>query len=82
MPDFHAGTEGDSQDLLSFHTLVNMTKALHQISQEGHTVDLEALATFSPYRTGQINRFGDYAINRNRTPEPLEHHLAMFPANE
>lgn len=61
-------------NLLSFHTLVNMTKALHQMHEEGHTIDLEALATFSPYRTEHINRFGDYVINRNRTPAPLGHH--------
>ena len=59
-------------NLLSFHTLVNMTKVLQQMHEEGHIIDMAALATFSPYRTGQINRFGDYAINRNRKPEPLE----------
>ena len=30
-------------NLLSFHTLVTMTKALQQLLEEGHTVDMEAL---------------------------------------
>jgi len=39
--------------------------------QEGHTLDLEALSTLSPYRT-RINRFGNYVVNPDRFPEPLE----------
>jgi hypothetical protein len=42
-------------NLLSFHTLVTMTKALQQLLEEGHTVDMEALSTLSPYRTEHIN---------------------------
>jgi hypothetical protein len=59
-------------NLFSFHTLVTMTRALQQLLEEGHTVDVEALSTLSPYRTGHINRFGNYVINPNRMPEPLE----------
>ena len=66
-------------NLLSFHTLVNMTKALQLMNQEGHSVDMEALATFSPYRTEHINRFGDYVINRNRKPESLERIKTPLP---
>jgi hypothetical protein len=40
--------------------------------EEGHTVDLKALSTLSPYRTEHINRFGNYVINPNRMPELLE----------
>ena len=64
-------------NLVSFHTLVTMTRALHEIEQEGHVIDMEALATFDPYRIGHINRFGSYAINPKRQPEPLEHYLAF-----
>lgn len=40
----------------------------------------KALATLSPYRTEHINRFGDYVINANRRPAPLEQHVALtFP---
>ena len=43
-----------------------MTKALQQLLEEGHTVDMEALSTLSPYRTERINRFGNYVINPDR----------------
>lgn len=64
-------------NLLAFHTLVNMTQALQQIQQAGHAIELAALATFSPYGTQQYNRFGHYALNPNRLPEPLERYLAF-----
>ena len=64
-------------NLLSFHTLVTMTKALQQLIEEGHPLDLEALSTLSPYRTEHINRFGNYVINPDRLPEPLEQHLGF-----
>ncbi len=64
-------------NLLAFHTLVNMTQALQKIQQAGHVIDLAALATFSPYGTEQYNRFGNYALNPNRLPEPLELYLAF-----
>jgi hypothetical protein len=44
---------------------------------EGHSVDMEGLSTLSPYRTEHINRFGNYVINPNRMPEPLEQHLGL-----
>ena len=52
-----------------------MTKALQQLLEEGHRLDIEALSALSPYRTEHINRFGNYVINPNRLPEPLEEHL-------
>jgi hypothetical protein len=64
-------------NLLSFHTLVSMTRALHRIQKDGHVIDMEALATLSPYRTEHINRFGNYTVNPNRLPEPLEPYLAF-----
>jgi hypothetical protein len=48
-------------NLLSFHTLVTMTKALQQLLEEGHTVDMQALSTLSPYRTEHIKR-GRYKL--------------------
>jgi hypothetical protein len=39
---------------------------------EGHGIDEEALACSSPYQTEHINRFGRYALKRERAPEPLD----------
>jgi hypothetical protein len=64
-------------NLVSFHTLVTMTKALQQLIKEGRTVDMKVLAILSPYRTEHINRFGSYVINPNRIQEPLEGNLHL-----
>jgi hypothetical protein len=54
------------------HNVVTTTQALHSLIAEGHHIDEEALACFSPYQTEQINRFGHYALKRDRVPEPVE----------
>ena len=67
-------------NLVILHTLVTMSEALKKMVEDGHTIDQEALACFSPYQTEHINRFGNYSLNPNRTPEPLEQHLGIAPA--
>jgi hypothetical protein len=54
-----------------------MTRALQQLLEEDHTIDLDALSTLSLYRTEHINRFGNHVINPHRIPEPLEPHLGF-----
>jgi len=61
-------------NLLAFHTLVTITKALRELFEQGHTADREALAPLSPYQTEHTNRFGNYVLN---SPEPLEQHLQV-----
>jgi TnpA family transposase len=62
-------------NLLAFHTVVTISAALDRMREEGYDIDVEALAVFSPYQTEYINRFGNYTLNPNRRPEPLEWHL-------
>ena len=59
-------------NLLIFHNVVTMTKAIHQLMAESDAVDEEALACLSPYQTEHINRFGRYILKRDRVPESLE----------
>ncbi len=54
-----------------------MTRALNQASHEGHAIVREVVATFNPYRTGHYNRFGKYALNPNRIPEPLDFEMEV-----
>jgi TnpA family transposase len=58
-------------NLLVFHNVVNMTKAIERWEAEGHTVSDEILAVLSPYQTEHINRFGTYVLNFDRVPAPL-----------
>jgi TnpA family transposase len=59
-------------NLLIFHNVVTMSKALERLATEGHTLDAELIASSSPYQTEHLNRFGRYALTRDRVPEPLD----------
>ncbi|MGA8439425.1 MAG: Tn3 family transposase [Candidatus Sulfotelmatobacter sp.] len=71
-------------NLLIFHNVVTMTKALQLLMEDGNPIDEEALACLSPYQTEHINRFGRYALKRDRVPEPLDRVrvLRMPPQSE
>jgi hypothetical protein len=71
-------------NLLVFHNVVRMTRALHSLIADGHQIDEEAIKCFSPYQTEHINQFGRYALKRDRVPELLERVriLRMPPRSE
>jgi hypothetical protein len=71
-------------NLLIFHNVVTMTKALKQLVADGHEIDEAALSCFSPYQTEHLNRFGRYTLKRDRVPEPLDRArvLRMPPRSE
>jgi hypothetical protein len=49
-----------------------------------HPTTLHTLLSLSPYQTEHINRFGRYALNRDRVPEPMDRVrvLRMPPRSE
>jgi len=49
-------------NLLIFLTLVTMTRGLQQMREDGYDIDLEALATLSPYQTEPIKKIGSGCI--------------------
>jgi Leu/Phe-tRNA-protein transferase len=49
-----------------------MSNALQRLVAEGYELDANLIACSSPYLTEHLNRFGRYALNRDRVPEPLE----------
>jgi TnpA family transposase len=59
-------------NLLIFHNVVTMSNALERLVAEGYSLDADLIACSSPYLTGHLNRFGRYALNRDRVPEPLD----------
>jgi len=63
---------------LIFHNVQSMTKALHLLIKEGLEVKDETLKRLSPYLTGHINRFGEYRLDMNRKPAPLEYYLPII----
>jgi TnpA family transposase len=71
-------------NLLIYHNVVTMTRAIHQLMDEGYMVDPEMVACFTPYQREHYIRFGRYTLNRDRVPEPLDNVrvLRMPPRSE
>jgi TnpA family transposase len=69
-------------NLLTFHNLVNMTRALQWLEAEGHVISDEVLARFSPYPTNHLNRFGHYFLNFGREPAPMQTQFRKPPQSE
>ena len=45
--------------------------------QEGCPVTREDVETLSPYLTAHIKRFGDYIVNMESVPAPLDAEMAL-----
>lgn len=58
-------------NVLAFHNIVAMTKAIDRLKAQSQGVSDEVLAALSPYQTSHINRFGQYQLQHRRVPEPL-----------
>jgi Tn3 transposase DDE domain len=58
-------------NILAFHNIVSMTKAIDRLKTQGQQISNEVLAALSPYQTSHINRFGQYQLHSRRAPEPL-----------
>ena len=57
---------------IMLHNVVDMTNALLALRQEGVGVTPEAVGRLSPYLTEHIKRFGQYVLDMEIQPEPLE----------
>jgi hypothetical protein len=60
-----------------FQNVVDQTAILRELMDEGYPVAREDLATLSPYLTGHIKRFGDYVIDLEARPQPLDGDLQL-----
>ena len=54
------------------HHVVDMTNVLYALQQEGVCVTPEVVRRLSPYLTEHIKRFGQYLLDMEIPPEPLE----------
>ena len=57
---------------IMLQNVVDMTDVLHEMVQEGYEVTTEVVATFSPYIREHIKRFGEYVIDLETIPPPLQ----------
>jgi TnpA family transposase len=69
-------------NLLVFHNIVTLSRALDRLQADGLEASDQALAALTPYQTEHINRFGSYTVNFSRVPEPLPRTLRTSESNE
>ena len=51
--------------------VVDLSRTLQTLKEEGHPVSREDMAVLSPYLTRHIKRFGDYVLDLSKEPDPL-----------
>ena len=49
-----------------------ISSIIRSLSAEGYVIKPRTLATSSPYLTGQFKRYGDYIVDFDHLPQPLE----------
>ena len=50
----------------------DISKAVQILSSEGYPIRQQELASLSPYVTRHIKRYGDYVVDLQNIPQPLE----------
>jgi hypothetical protein len=56
---------------------VDISWVVQTLSAEGYPVDRQALAVLSPYMTKHLKRFGDYVLDLQNIPQPLESAISL-----
>jgi hypothetical protein len=57
---------------IMLHNVADLTSCINQLVFEKHPVDPEFIKHLSPYMTAHIKRFGQYVLNLEEMPEPLQ----------
>nr|WP_248277959.1 transposase [Brasilonema sp. UFV-L1] len=70
--DFVAGA-------IILHNTVDMSLAIQTLMSRGEVIPMRHLAALSPYITRHIKRYGDYVVNLQNIPQPLEAAIHLPP---
>lgn len=57
---------------VTLQTAVDISWAVQALSAEGFKIARDALASLSPHITRQLKRFGDFVVDLQNIPQPLE----------
>ncbi|MGH0792079.1 Tn3 family transposase [Bacillus cereus] len=60
-----------------FQNVVDITTILWQLKHEGYHFSRQDLERISPYLTRHIKRFGDYVIDLQKIPHPIEEEIPL-----
>jgi len=63
---------------LIFYNVVEMSRILNDLMQEGILVEPEAVAALSPFLTQHVNRFGRYSLDLERNPPDIDYELNVL----
>jgi TnpA family transposase len=61
------------------HNTVDMSLAIQTLMSRGEVIPMRHLAALSPYITRHIKRYGDYVVNLQNIPQPLEAAIHLPP---
>jgi TnpA family transposase len=53
-------------------TVVDMADTLRELGRQGYLVEADTVAALSPYPTAHLQRFGDYVVDVDTPPKPLD----------
>ena len=67
---------------IMLQNVVDMTDVLHGMTQEGYAVTTDVVATLSPYVREHIKRFGEYVIDLETLPPPLQPDKSFLTTEE
>lgn len=59
-------------DIIIFQNVIDQTRMIQSLLDEGYQITENELKALSPYLTKHIKRFGEYIIDLNISPPPLE----------
>lgn len=65
-------------NMVILYNVEKMTHVIKELQAEGWEITPEVLARLSPYRTGHINRYGDYTVDMHRKVQPLDFGIKIF----
>jgi TnpA family transposase len=57
---------------IMLQNVADMTDVLYQLAQEGFQITQAMVSRLSPYLTEHIKRFGEYLLDMEAVPEPLQ----------
>jgi hypothetical protein len=56
---------------------VDISFAVKSLSAEGYRINRSLLATLSPYVTRNLKRYGDFVVDLQTVPQPLEEAMTL-----
>jgi hypothetical protein len=59
------------------HNAVDISLVIQELNAEGVKIDRSMLATLSPYLTRHLKRYGDFVIDLQSIPSPLEEAISI-----